>query len=47
MKIPYWLRPLVWEMKESYKILRLVFLAYLLVGTLAMLMVAGWLLLTW
>ena len=46
MNIPYWLRPLVWEMKKSYKILRLVFLTYVVVGTLAMLMVAGWLLLT-
>ena len=47
MNIPYWLRPLVWEMEESYKILRLVFLAYMFFGVLAMLIVAGWLLLTW
>ena len=46
MKIPYWLRPLAWEVKESYKIFRLVFLTYFVVGTLAMLLVAGWLLLT-
>ena len=47
MNIPYWLRPLAWEMKKSMVVLKWVAIAYLVVGTLAMLMVAGWLLLTW